>query len=64
MAGARIEDTSRPLNLVPYIHYPFRFQKDTAEVKALINSSNKVNAMMLVYALKLGLKIYHTNVRA
>lgn len=52
------------LERVPCIYYSFRFQKDNAEVKALINSSNEVNAMTLTHIAKLGLKVYHTNVGA
>lgn len=33
------------LEQVPYIYYPFCFQKDTAGIRALIDSSSKVNAM-------------------
>ena len=47
---------------VPCIHYPVRFQKE--QVKALLDSGNKVNAMNPDYAWKLGLKIRRTNVGA
>lgn len=49
------------LERVPYIYYPFRFQKDNSEVKALIKSGSKVKAITLAYVLKLGLKIRQTN---
>ena len=47
---------------VPCIQYPIRFQKE--QVKALFNSSSKVNAMNLDFARKLGLKVWKTNVGA
>ena len=49
---------------VPCVHYPLRFQKDTADVKALIDSGSEVNAMTPAYALKLDLRACHTNVGA
>lgn len=52
------------LKKVLCIQYLFYFQKDNAEVKALINLGSKVNAMTLEYALKLDLKICHTNIKA
>ena len=50
------------LDRVPCIHYPVQFKKN--EVRALIDSDSKVNAMTPGYASKLGLKICHTNVGA
>ena len=47
---------------VPCIHYPVWFQKK--QVKALLDSSSKVNAMNPDYARKLRLKIRRTNVGA
>lgn len=44
------------------IYYPIWFKKD--KVRALINLSSKVNTMILRYALELGLKVCHTNVKA
>ena len=44
------------------IYYPVQFQEE--QVKALLDSSSKVNAMNLNYAWKLGLKIRRTNVGA
>ena len=49
---------------VPCIHYPLRFRKNNAGVRALIDSSNEVNTMLPAYASKLGLKLYHTDVGA
>ena len=64
VAGASIEDTSRSLDWVPYIYYPLRFQKDTVEVKALIDSGSEVNAITPAYASKLGLWVCQTDVGA
>ena len=49
---------------VPCIYYLLCFQKDTIGVKALIDSGSEVNVMTLAYALKLGFKVYHTDVGA
>lgn len=64
MAAVKIKDILRPLDLVLYIYYSLCFPKDTIKVKALINFCNKVNAMTSGYALKLDLKVYHTNIGA
>ena len=45
------------LNGIPYIHYLVLFQKNKANIQALINSSNKVNMITLAYIFKLGLKV-------
>ena len=47
-----------------YIYYSLQFQKNTTGVKALINSGSEVNVMTPVYALKLGLNIYPSDVGA
>ena len=52
------------LERVPYVHYPLRFRKDTADVRALIDSGSEINAMTPAYASKLGLRVHHSNVRA
>ena len=57
------------LKRVPYIHYPVQFQEDQRQggqkqVRALLNSGSKVNAMSPSYAKKLGLKSRKTNIRA
>lgn len=41
------------------IYYPVWFEKD--EIRALINSSSKIIAMTLFYAVKLGLKVCPTD---
>ena len=44
------------------IYYQVRFQKE--QVKVLLNSGSKVNAINLNFAQKLDLKISKTNVKA
>ena len=51
------------LEKVLCIHYSLCFQKDNAEVKALIDSGSKVNAMAPAYTSKLGFQVCQTNVR-
>lgn len=43
------------LERVLCIYYSLHFQKNTAEVKALINSDSKINAIILTYAAQLRL---------
>lgn len=53
------------LEKIVYIYYPLRYCKDKEnEMQTLINSGNKVNIMMLVYASKLDLRVRRTNVGA
>ena len=52
---------------VPCIYYPVWFQKDQGQedqeqVKALLNSGSKVNAISPAYIERLGLKTWKTNV--
>ena len=54
---------------VSYIYYPIRFQENQGQegqkqIRALLNSSNKVNAISPAYIKKLGLKTQKTNIRA
>ena len=58
VTGTDEEDVVR----VPCIYYPVRFQEE--QVKALLDSGSKVNAMNPDYARKLGLKIRRTNIGA
>ena len=51
------------LKRVPWIHYLLYFQKNTINIRALIDSSSEVNTMAPVYPSKLGLKVCHINVR-
>lgn len=48
------------LQLVLYIYYPGQFKEKL--VQALINSSNKINIMNLMFAKKIGLWIEKTDV--
>lgn len=50
------------LEQVPYINYLFYFQKNTTNVRILINLGNKINAMTQIYTAKLDFKMYYTNV--
>lgn len=54
MVEISVKDKSRLLNWVLYIYYLIWFKNN--KVWALINFNNKVNAMTLRYALKVGLK--------
>ena len=47
---------------VPYIHYPVWFEEE--QIKALLDSGSKINAMSPAYAKRLGLKTWKTNVGA
>ena len=65
MTEASKEDDDVALARVPCIHYPLRFRKDKKnEVRVLINSGSKVNAMTPAYASKLGLRVRRTDVGA
>lgn len=44
------------LEKVLYIHYLLSFQKDNLEAKALMSSGSEINAIILVYRSKLGLR--------
>ncbi len=52
---------SKALQRVPCIWYPVRFQKDQS-IRALIDSSSKINAMTPAYAAELGLTAQKTSV--
>lgn len=53
------------LDWIPYIHYPVQFQKDKeATIQALIDSGSKINAMTLVYAKQVDLRVQRIDVRA
>ena len=52
------------LKRVLYIHYPIQFQGGQKQVRALLNSSSKVNTMNLAYIKNLGFYIRKTNVGA
>ena len=59
-----VTDSGEEVVRVPCIHYPVRFQEDQEQVRALLDSGSKVNAMSPAYAKKLGLKTRKTNVGA
>lgn len=60
-----IEEEIILLEKIQCIYYLFYIQKDKeSNVQALINLGSKVNAMILAYTNKLGLKIYSTIVGA
>ena len=52
------------LKRISSIHYPVQFQEDQEQVKPLLDSGSKVNAMSPTYAKRLGLKARNTNVGA
>ena len=60
---ASMKDTLRLLEKVLCIYHPLYFQKNLRETRMLINSGSKVNAMTLVYAAKLGLKVRKINIK-
>ena len=64
MAGASIKNNPLALDWMPCICYLIWFKKSKVQIQAPINSDNEVNAMTPGYALKLGLKVYITYVRA
>lgn len=59
-----ITDVPPPLERVPCIYYPLCFRKSKGDMKAFIDSSSEINAMILAYTNKLGLCIRKTNVKA
>ena len=52
------------LDLVRCIYYLIWFKKSKVQVQTPLNSGNKINAMILGYVLKLGLKVCFINVEA
>lgn len=52
------------LKKILYIYYPLCFQKNIIDIKLLIDSGNKVNDIILGFALKLDFKVYFTNIKA
>ena len=61
-----LTETNKEVTLerVPCIHYPLRFQKDTAGVRALVDSGSEVNTMTPADAANLGLKVQKTDIGA
>ena len=58
-----VTDGGKEVVRVPYIYYPVQFQRQE-QIRALLNSGSKVNAMSPAYTKKLGLKTWKTNVGA
>ena len=56
--------SSKKVVRVPYIYYQVQFQESQEQIKALLDSGSKVNAMSPTYVEKLGLKTWKTNVGA
>ena len=52
------------LKRVPCVHYLLRFQKNTVDVRVLIDSGSEVNAITPAYTSKLGFRVRHTDVGA
>ena len=60
-----VTDTSgKEVIRVPCIYYPVQFQEGQKQIRALLDSGNKVNAMSLAFARKLGLHIRKTIIGA
>ena len=57
-----VTDGSEEVVRVPCIHYPVWFQEE--QIRALLDSSSKVNVINLAYAKMLGLKTQKTTVGA
>ena len=55
MTNARKKDMT--LNYILYIYYLVCFQKYNNNIEALIESSNKVNIITTIYALKLSFQV-------
>ena len=74
MAGARkkvkaedenqVKDEAVQLERIYYIHYPICFQKNSADIKALLDLGSKVNTMTPAIASKLGLRTRYIDVGA
>ena len=56
------ENSDKEIVRVPCIHYPVQFQEK--QIRALLNSGSKFNALSLAYAKRLGLKTRKTNIGA
>ena len=61
-----IKEDALILERISCIHYLVQFKKDEYETQvwALIDSGSEVNAITPVYILRLGLRVYHTNIEA
>lgn len=64
LTEASMKDTLWPLEKVLCIYHSFCFQKNLYKIRVLINSSSEINAIILTYIAKLGLKVGKTNIKA
>ena len=62
--GVSIKIKDQQLKYVSSIQYPIKFKKGHTKIQALLDSGSEVDAITSVYATKLRLRIYSTNVRA
>lgn len=46
-----------------YIYHSVYFKKDHAKIYALLDYDNKINTIILIYTLNLGLRIFLTNIK-
>lgn len=53
MTSMLVTASLKALQKMSYIQYPIQFKEDQLEIKTLINSNNKVNAMTRAYKAKL-----------
>ena len=58
-----VTDGNEEVVRMPCIYYPVQFQESQEQVRALLDSGSKVNAISPAYAKRLGLKTRKTNVR-
>lgn len=59
-----IKETNQVLKHLSYIHYLISLNKDKVKTQALINPGSEINTITLVYILKVGFKIYSTDIIA
>ena len=59
-----VTDGGEEVERISCIHYPVLFQEGQKQVRALLDSGNKVNIMSLANIKKLGLKTWKTNIGA
>lgn len=63
MTQANIKNVLLLLKQILYIYSPFHFEKDSNNRQVLLNLESEIRAMILAYILKLGLVIYHINMK-
>lgn len=64
MTEVNIKVKDQQVKRVLFIQYLIKFKKSYTEVKALLHSNGKVNAMILAYAAVLGLHVCSTEIEA